>query len=288
MNLKRMIAVLCVLALCLSLAGCGPLLRRLADYYGPKGLSDERKAEIDARIADYTERIVGPTWHNYEMNNALRFYEDGTVEDAGHISEPGNWYISFGEQYNRNADVSQMTQDHIEEYCDYYLRYDSPAYADGKKFNQKIRFGENGNLVLWDEEYVPGVDYLHEIPEDTFLDPYFYGNYPANDWGVWGFEYDGKIGTLWIFQPDGLGAETVGSMGGELIYPETFEWHVKDDMLYIEWPRSEEYIEENGKDIDAYHVERGDGEFWITFYLDHEGSSRQHLVETDQVDIYSW
>ena len=77
-------------------------------------------------------------------------------------------------------------------------------------------------------------------------------------------------------------------MNGELIYPEVFTWGVRDDMLYIEWDRSEEYIEEYGRDIDAYHVERGDGEIWITDYLDSDGDSRQHLVVTDRVDIYSW
>ena len=98
---------------------------------------------------------------------------------------------------------------------------------------------------------------------------------------------DGSIGVLWIFQPDGLGAETIGSMNGELIYPDTFLWGVRDDVLYIEWNRSEEYIEEYGRDIDVCEVERGDGEFWVTDPFDSNGG-RRHFVATDALDIYSW
>ena len=276
MRMRKIISVFLTAVLVLSLASCG------------SGLSKKEQEEIDRTVAEYTEKLVGPTWWNDQWGYAIKFYEDGTVEDEGYISEPGNWYISYGEQYNRNADVSKMSRKYIDEFCGYYLRYDSPAYSDGKKMDCRISFTDDGNLVLFDDVYYPGPDYIHEVPEDTYLDPYFYGTYKANNWGVWAFVADdGSEGKLWVFQDDGLGAETIGAYGGELIYPDTFTWSFKDGMLYIEWPRSDEYIAEYGKDIDAYNVERGDGEFWITSYLDRDGSSRQHLVQTDNLDIAS-
>ena len=275
MHIRKLIVLLAVLA---TVSGCAAT-----------GLSKKQQAQIEKTISEYNEKLVGKTWWNYRWGYAYRFYEDGRVEESGSISEPGNWYISFGEQYNRNSDLSKYRKKFIEQYCDYYLRFDSPSYYDHPKQDYRISFNEKGNLVLFDDEYEPGVDYIHEIPEDAYLDDYFLGTYKANNWGVWGFEYeDGKIGSIWVFQDDGLGAETVGSMGGELIYPETFTWAFKDDMLYIEWTRSEEYISEYGKDIDVYYVEKGDKEFYITSYLDHEKANRQHLVVTDQLDIYSW
>ena len=258
----------------LMLTGCG------------KGLSKKQQTEVEKTVKEYSEKLIGPTWWSYSSNSSLKFYEDGTIEEDGYVSEPGNWYVSFGEQYNRNADVSKMNKKYIEEWCDYYLRYDSPAYYDHQKMNNKISFNEKGNLVLWDEEYVPGVDIVHEIPEDAYLDPYFYGNYKANNWGVWAKIYeDDKEGSIWVFQDDGLGAETIGAYGGQLIYPDTFTWAFKDDKLYIEWPRDEEYITEYGRDIDVYIIEKGDGQFYATDYLDYEGKTRTLYRQTDKLDI---
>ena len=265
--------ILCILIL-LMVSGCG------------RGLSKKQQAKIDATIKEYSEKLIGPTWWNYHSGTALRFYEDGIVEEDGRISEPGNWYISFGEQYNRNLDLSKTSRKFIEEYCDYFLRYDSPAYFDGRKTDDRISFNDNGNLVLWDEEYFRGVDYIHDIPEDAYLDPYFYGNYKVNNWGVWAkISEDNKEGSIWIFQDDGLGADTIGSYGGQLIYPDTFTWAFKDDMLYIEWPRDEEYIAEYGKDVDVFIVEKGDGEFYASDYLDHEGKTRTLYRQTDKLDL---
>ena len=274
--------------LCMPLAGCGQIVHRVMDHYGPKGLSAEKQAEVDAVVADYTERIVGPTWHSIQWDSALRFYEDGTVEIEGRLTEPDNWRIEFGPEYSGDLPVSEMSQDAIRDRCDYFLRYEQPIYGGTENRHYRISFSEDGNLMLWDDEYASGPDYVHEIPAAAVLDPYFLGNYPANGWGVWGDEdEDGSIGVLWIFQPDGLGAETIGSMNGELIYPDTFLWGVRDDVLYIEWNRSEEYIEEYGRDIDVCEVERGDGEFWVTDPFDSNGG-RRHFVATDALDIYSW
>ncbi|MBO7677216.1 MAG: lipoprotein [Erysipelotrichaceae bacterium] len=272
--MKKSIFALIILIL---LSGCG------------NGISKAKQKEIDATVGKYTEMIVGPTWWSKQGNLALKFYEDGRVEEDGKFAEPGNWYISFGEENNRNVDLSKLSKKFIDQYCDYFLRWDEQYAGEPKKNNWKISFNEEGDLVLWYEEYERGVDYIHEVPEDAYLDPYFYGNYRNNNWGVWGFDDgDGKIGSIWIFQDDGLGAETVGSFNGELIYPDTFTWSFKDDYLYIEWSRSEEYIADNGRDIDVYKVEKGDNEFYITSYLDRDGKTRQRLVVTDKLDIHSW
>ena len=256
---------------------------------GCTGVSKSQQKEIDKNIAEWSEKLVGPTWWDEDKHFAYRFYEDGRVEEDGYISEPGNWYISFGEQYNPNTDVSKLSKKFIKEYCDYYVRFKSPAYKVEEKYcNFRIRFDDNGNLYFFDELYTPGVDYIHEIPEDAYLDSYFYGNFSANNWGVWAFiGDDGKEGKLWVFQDDGYMAETVGSYGGELIYPSVYKWAFKDDYLYLEALRDEDYIAEYGRDIDVYRVEKGNNEFYITSYLDFDGNNRERLAVTDKLDIYS-
>lgn len=265
----------------LLLAACG------------KGLSKEQQAEVDATVADYTARIADITWWEAQYHETYyAFYSDGRVEEDGRVSEPGNWVIRFGGEYDGSKDVSKMSQKEIEEQCDYYIHFDAPVGSAGfSRLHLKVTFDDSGNLVLGSIDpmiYEPGPAIVREVPDGTTPDPYFYGNFTSNNWGVWGFEDGGSIGKIWVFQDDGTGAETIGSMNGELIYPDYFYWSFKDGQLYIEWARDDEYVAEYGKDIDVYHVEKGDGEFFITHYLDFNGTGREHLVITDKLDIYSW
>ena len=281
--MKKLLAVISILSISiLVLTACGG------------GLSKEQQAEVDATIADYTARIQDvPWWEEQYHSTYYTFYSDGRVEQDGRISEPDNWEIRFGGEYDNDKDVSKMSQKEIEEKCDYYIHFDAPEGSAGfSRLHLKVDFDENGDLVLGNVDptvYVPGPAIIREVPEGTVQDPYFYGNFAENNWGVWGFTSDdGGIGKLWIFQEDGLGAETVGTMNGELIYPDYFYWSFKDGQLYIEWARDEDYVSEYGSDIDVYTVEKGDGEFYITHYLDFDGANKEHLVVTDQLDIYSW
>lgn len=283
-----------VLLLIISVILCGCNVGELSKNFS-KGLTKEQQAEVDATVADYTERIQGITWRNVEnAEMSLKFHEDGTVEENGRFSEPGSWEIRFGGEYDNSLPVAEMTKKQIEEWCDYYLRYDQPEGLSGyDRQHLVVHFDEDGNLVLGKytpATYIPSIDTIYEMPEDAYQDEFFYGNFPANDWGVWVRinEETGDEGELWIIQPDGKGAETVGAMAGELIYPDYFQWAYKDDHLYIQWARTEEYIAENGQDLDVYVIEKGDGEFWATPYLDFEGKKKVHYRQTKKLDIYSW
>ena len=272
--MKKIIFIIAVL---LVLCGC-------------TGISRSQQKQIDKTIAEYSEKLIGPTWWDQKGKFSYRFYADGTVEEDGYLSEPGSWHISFGEQYNENTDLSKLSKKFIENYCDYFVRFISPAYkVEETHRNLRIRFDDDGNLYLYDELFLPGMDIIHEIPEDAYLDPFFFGNYKANNWGVFGYEYEaGKIGELLVFQDDGYAAETTGSFNGELINPSIYTWAFKDDYLYLEALRSEEYIAEYGKDIKVYKVEKeADGNFYLTDYLDREGNSRRHYVITDKLDLYA-
>jgi hypothetical protein len=244
--------------------------------------------EIDETIEDYKTRISDVTWHGVERNYIWRFNSDGSVEEYMNVSEPNNWQIYYGNEWH--DDVAKMSKKEREK-CGYYLHYVSPTYGD--ETTLKINFNENGELVLG--EYTPttfrkGIDVYKQIPEDASLDDFFLGTYSRNNWGVFAdVTADDKEGELWIFQDDGIGAKSVGSYNGELIYPSYFAWRVKDDLLFIEMARDEEWIRDYGhRDLYVYKLEKGDKEFWITPYLEIQGVYTNHYRVTNKVDIYSW
>ncbi|MBR0418149.1 MAG: hypothetical protein IJI66_03170 [Erysipelotrichaceae bacterium] len=245
--------------------------------------------EIDKTINEYKEKISDVTWHGIDNKQIYRFNFDGSVEEYMNVSEPNNWELYYGNQWH--DDVTKMSKSQREK-CGYYLSYTSPLYGD--KTTIRVSFNEDGDLVLG--EYTPttykkGIDVYKEIPEDVSLDDFFIGTFPANNWGVFADVTgdESKEGELWIFQDDGLGAKSVGSYNGELINPTHFRWGVKDDLLFIEVARDEEWIKDYGHhDLYVYKVEKGDKEFWLTPYLEIQGVYTNHYRVTNKVDIYSW
>ncbi|MBR6406819.1 MAG: hypothetical protein IKS18_11615 [Lachnospiraceae bacterium] len=245
-----------------------------------KGLSASEQAEVNRNVREWTEKLPGVTWWDAEMNWSLRFYEDGTVEEDGILSEAGNWYIAFGSEYDEKTPVSEMSRDYIERFCDYYLHFDSPARAyEDHRYHCRIHFDPDGNLVLWDTVYTAGVDYIHEIPADAVQDPFF-------TQCVWGEQGDdGKVGSLWVMQDDGLGAETIGSMGGEWVYPTTFYWSYKDPYLFIDWTSLDEEGSENHYKLEIFKVTKNENSFDIRDYLEKPGSGTTHYVKAEEQDI---
>lgn len=271
------IAAALALVFVFVLPGC-EILERVAKA-SRKGLTAEEQAEVDRTVSDWTSRITGVTWWDDGMHRSLRFFEDGSVEDDGVLSGPDNWYIKFGDELNENKPVSEFDRNYIEKFCGYYLHFDSPARAyENYRYHCRIKFDGDGNLVLWDETYKPGIDWIHEIPGDAKVDPFF-------SRCIWGDEEDGKIGKLWILQEDGLGAETVGSIGGEWILPTTFYWSYKAPYLYVDWTSLNEDGTENHYRLDVYKITMNEDSFDAADYLERPGAAATHWVKAPEEAI---
>ncbi|MBR5060478.1 MAG: hypothetical protein IKX06_06875 [Clostridia bacterium] len=275
---RKLYAIILVLlaVFVFSSSGC-EILERIAKH-NQKGLTAKEQEEVDKNVREWTRKITGVTWWDDNMYWSLRFYEDGSVEEDGVLSGPDNWYITFGDEFNENKPVSEFDRNYIEQFCHYFLHFDSPARVyEKKRYHCRISFDGDGNLVLWDTTYKPGVDYIHEVPKDAALDPFFCQC-------IWGDQSgDGKIGKLWIMQDDGLGAETVGAIGGEWILPETFYWSYKAPYLYIDWTSLNEDGTENHYKLDVFKVTfDGDRSFDTADYLGKPGTASTHWVEAPE------
>ena len=246
-----------------------------------KGLKGKKKEEVENTLKEYREKLVDVTWHNAMYpTNAFRFFSDGRVEEIDHstvfsrgVSDVENgWTLKFSDEYDK-YNLEETDQKRIEKYFKYYVHFTSPMRADEHKYHIPIFFDENGDLYMWDEKYVKGVDYIEGIPDDAYIDEYFTQT-------VWGFDDgDGTSSRYWIMWDNGWGAETVGSYMGELIYPTYFQWAFKDDMLYIDW-----YVTEDSNiDIDAYVIKKGD----LNFQMTHYWSSKYdyHMVPSGDIDL---
>lgn len=269
---KTVYALILLLIAALELTGCAA-----------KGMTKEMQEEVDEVLKDYREKIVDITWHEAEYpTSALRFFSDGRVEEIeystvflrGVSSAEEGWILEFSDEYRgyRNWKMEDIPRKELEENFDYYIHFYSPMRSDHHYYHIPISFDEEGNLYCWDRKYVKGLDYIEEIPEDTFVDDYFTQT-------VWEIDDSGKY---WIMWDDGWGAETVGTYNGELIYPTYFQWAFKDDLLYIDW-----YVTEDSNiDIDAYVIEKGELNFQMTHYWETDDS--YHMVPSGDIDIMSF
>lgn len=246
-----------------------------------KGLTVEEQATIDKTTTEYIDKIKNKTWYSDESNFHWRFNEDGSVEEDGILSEPNNWILKFGNEYDTTTPLSEYSRKAIEETSDYYIHFKSPIY-ENKQYHLKVKFSDTDNLILGSTPYIVGIDYIHEVPEDTILDPYFYTPYAWGDTGE-----DGLVGIYWVLQDDGLGAETTGALFGEMIYPSTFYWSIKDNYLYIDWTSlNEEDGTENHYKLDVYEFEKlDDNSFNVWPYMDYKKENVTHFVATDSIDI---
>ena len=265
--MKRIIMIFMILLFCSSCSS--------------KGLRGKKKEEVENTLKQYREKLVDVTWHNEKYpTSAFSFFSDGRVEEIDHstvflrgVSDVENgWILKFSDEYD-NYILEESDQKRIDKWFNYYVHFISPMRSDRFHYHIPIYFDEKGDLYMWDQKYVRGVDYIEEIPLDAYVDEYFTQT-------VWGFDNgDGSSSRYWIMWDNGWGAESIGTYQGDLIYPTYFKWAYKDDLLYIDW-----YVTEDSNiDIDAYVIEKSDLNFNMTHYWN--SKLTYHMVPSGDIDI---
>ena len=247
--MKKLSAVLCALAVCLSLTACGGK---------PKTLTEEELAEIHRTEQALRERLVGITWH-YEDDpaHAVYFDPDGTAEEylCGTIQwiEDYTFDVRYCEYYDMDAEeLTTREREQVLEYYDYnvVMRF-TDEELDGERYTESVEF-DGDVLLLGLHRLVPGADFVKTLPQGLSGMDELLGQ-------VW---FDGDRNDYRLFFSGGTGFRCNGVfLDGTLLNEEKFYWGMDGDLLYMMTPNQPSGVGPILEEVDGFYLER-DGDGW--------------------------